>query len=630
MLGQVFASLRLRLFLLVLLVCAPLAGVVVYSAWHGRSNEVEAWAERSQGMMRLAAREEARLIGQTRQLLLAMAESSQVRLGNPRDCKKLLDDLIGSYPRYANLSVINVNGELLASALVPAAASQSESQRGAERLVAKPATASPPVAPFDYRLFRRVVETHAFAIGDFPAQPASRKPTVSFGCPVFDGAGQVQSVVIAALDLNWVNRFESEMMAQLPKGASWTEITPDGVVLVRYPSPEKWFGQPLPEQTLLKTVRTREPGVVEAGYANGAAGIHAFASRPGRLLSGRVITILSIPADELFAGLDHLLFQNLVGLGIAAGLALLLGWFGSTLLVLRPVKALAQSSARLAAGDLSARTGFPHGRDELGELTRTFDQMAQVLEHHETERERVREKLQVLSRRLVTAQENERRHIARELHDQIGQALTVAQMNLQAVMKSANGRARATRLKDCLDMVESTLAQVHDLSLNLRPSMLDDLGLAPALRWLTERQASLAGLRHEFKEDHLSNQLDPVVKTECFRVAQEALTNVIRHAKARRVTVALQRDDGLLHLRVCDDGVGFDVKDVRESAVRGASLGLLSMEERASLAGGGLAFRSAPGQGTEVHAWFPTRMPIPKAFAGTVETFDEDHSNHSG
>jgi signal transduction histidine kinase len=230
----------------------------------------------------------------------------------------------------------------------------------------------------------------------------------------------------------------------------------------------------------------------------------------------------------------------------------------------------------------------------------------------------------------VEAQESERRHIARELHDQIGQSLTVVQMNLQAASQSANGRDRSSRLKECLDAVENVQAQVHDLSLNLRPSMLDDLGLEPAVRWLTERQASLSDLRLEVRSNLVDRPLSPVTKTECFRVAQEALTNVVRHARARSVTVELQREDGLLHLRVRDDGVGFDVAAMREEAIRGASLGLLSMEERAALAGGGLEYNSEPGHGTEVHAWFPARLPSSKAFLEADEKVYEDYSCHSG
>jgi signal transduction histidine kinase len=148
--------------------------------------------------------------------------------------------------------------------------------------------------------------------------------------------------------------------------------------------------------------------------------------------------------------------------------------------------------------------------------------------------------------------------------------------------------------------------------------MLDDLGLEPALRWYTKRQAALAGLRAEVRAEPLEQRLDPMIETECFRVAQEALNNVVKHAKARTVTVELSRNDEQLHLSVRDDGVGFDVACLREQAVGGASLGLLSMEERATLAGGGLQYHSTLGQGTEVHAWFPLKWAHPATLIGAV------------
>jgi PAS domain S-box-containing protein len=224
-------------------------------------------------------------------------------------------------------------------------------------------------------------------------------------------------------------------------------------------------------------------------------------------------------------------------------------------------------------------------------------------------------KLQVLSRRLVAAQEMERQNIARELHDEIGQALTVIQLNLQMLLQSPGAKVLLSRLTDSLAAVDRVQEQVHDISLNLRPLILDDLGLEPALRWFTKRQAALVGLRARFHADPLKQRLNVVIETECFRVAQEALTNVVRHARAKTVSVELRREAGQIHLRVRDDGIGFDVGTMREQAVRGDSLGLLSMEERAALAGGGLEFKSVPGKGTEVHAWFPLkwRTPVPES-----------------
>jgi PAS domain S-box-containing protein len=231
-----------------------------------------------------------------------------------------------------------------------------------------------------------------------------------------------------------------------------------------------------------------------------------------------------------------------------------------------------------------------------------------------------RQRLQTLSRRLVEVQETERRHLARELHDEIGQALTVTEMNLQALLALPGTDALAPRLKESLQVVERVQEQVHDLALNLRPSMLDDLGLEPALRWYTERQAGLAGLQAEVRADPLEQRLDPMIETECFRVAQEALTNVVKHAKAHAVTVELSTNDNddQLDLSVRDDGVGFDVATTRAQAMRGASLGLLSMEERATLAGGGLEYDSTPGRGTEVHAWFPLKWAQPAVLIGAI------------
>jgi signal transduction histidine kinase len=216
-------------------------------------------------------------------------------------------------------------------------------------------------------------------------------------------------------------------------------------------------------------------------------------------------------------------------------------------------------------------------------------------------------KLKALSRRLVEAQEAERKNVACKLHDEIGQALTAVQLNLQAMLQSPDINGLTPRLEESLRVVELVLEQVRDMSLNLRPSILDHLGLEPALRWYTHRQAARVELKVQFHSNSLERRLDPVIETECFRVAQEAVTNVARHARASLMAVNLHTKDSRLHLHVRDDGIGFDVASAREQAVRGASLGLLSMEERARQAGGGLEFKSTPGQGTEVQAWFPLK-----------------------
>jgi len=585
LLGQMFLGLRIRLLLLIVLTCLPLIVLTLHRAGEDRRRAVEFWRQRAVRMMQSASREEEKLMGETRQLLIAMAESAPVRFGNRRNSKKLVDELYASYPRYANLGVISTNGEIFASA----------------------APVSVKSAARDKEFFQRIIDTAGFVIGDFPAQPFSARPAVNFGYPVFDRGGRANSAVFAALDLSWFNRFGSELPADLPKGATWTEISRDGTILARYPVPKDWVGRQFPEPDLLKTILTSREGATDAVDASGVPTFYTYAPMQNQLVSQETFAILETPKEILFASSDRALARNLTWLGVAALLALTLGWLGINFLIVRPVKALVHSSTRLAMGDLSTRTGLRHGRDELGRLTLAFDLMAQALEQRELERIRASHKLQALSHRLVEVQESERRSIARELHDEIGQTLTVAELNLHAALENPSHDAITRRLEDSIEAVGRVLEQVHDLSLNLRPSMLDDLGLESALRWYTNRQASLTGLRARFRADALDKRLDPIIETECFRVAQEALTNVVRHSRAREVAVELKRRDGQIHLSVKDDGMGFDVSKLREKAVRGASLGLLSMEERAALAGGGLEYLSSPGHGTEVHAWFPVK-----------------------
>jgi signal transduction histidine kinase len=134
---------------------------------------------------------------------------------------------------------------------------------------------------------------------------------------------------------------------------------------------------------------------------------------------------------------------------------------------------------------------------------------------------------------------------------------------------------------------------------------LDDLGLVPALRWYLDQQAQRAGFRAMFFADQAVGRVDAAIETACFRVAQEALTNIIRHANARAVSVELHRTTGSLHLVVRDDGIGFDVTTAQQRGRQGASLGLLGMLERVALVGGEWDCKSAPGHGTEVHAFMP-------------------------
>ncbi len=216
-----------------------------------------------------------------------------------------------------------------------------------------------------------------------------------------------------------------------------------------------------------------------------------------------------------------------------------------------------------------------------------------------------RERLQTLSNSLIRAQEMERRNIARELHDEIGQVLTGVQLNSQAIESGLSEELARALLRENMAAIENVMHQVRDLSLTLHPSILDDFGLVPALKWLVSRQPQAAGLKIQLVSDAIESRLPPDVEIVCFRVAQEAITNALRHANATRVVVELKRRRAELELIVQDDGVGFDVSSALKRAATGTSLGLLGMSERVVLVGGRVDIESAPGRGTRIQALVP-------------------------
>ena len=205
--------------------------------------------------------------------------------------------------------------------------------------------------------------------------------------------------------------------------------------------------------------------------------------------------------------------------------------------------------------------------------------------------------LKAISRRTLEVQEAERRRVAIELHDELGQALTVIKLNLLSLDRLP-GQSVAQLNMENLRIVEEALQQVRRMALTLRPSLLDDLGLTAALRWLMGQAADHHNLSTTFLPTMPQKRVAADIETAYFRIAQAAITNVVRHSQAKHVTLELFQDGETLVMKLHDDGIGFDVATMRERARAGGSIGLLGMEERTLLIGGRLDIESTPGEGT--------------------------------
>jgi signal transduction histidine kinase len=217
-----------------------------------------------------------------------------------------------------------------------------------------------------------------------------------------------------------------------------------------------------------------------------------------------------------------------------------------------------------------------------------------------------RAELEHLSGRLVQVQEDERRSLSRDLHDEVGQALTgvlLEMANLSTLIRTRDLEALAAKTDEIKKLLEGAIGVVRNMALLLRPSMLDDLGLLPALQWQAREVSRRTGLRVQVAAEGVAEDLPEEVRTCVYRVVQEALHNCVRHAAAQTVRVTLSTEGGALGLSIHDDGRGFD-------SLRSRGLGLVGLEERVRRLGGTFSVDSKPGRGTVLLVSLPL-SPVP-------------------
>jgi signal transduction histidine kinase len=281
--------------------------------------------------------------------------------------------------------------------------------------------------------------------------------------------------------------------------------------------------------------------------------------------------------------------------------------------VIRRLEMLAQAITSFGQGQLHAPIR-DETNDEIGKISLAFDDMATQVETREADNRALSDALETrnaqrgdLLKRLITAQEDERKRVARELHDDLGQTLGGMALHVKALEQSVgeDNSEIAKHLTPINNMIKDASDRMYDLIIDLRPSSLDDFGLVHALRSHTERVFKNGKVSFDLDIEKFNRRLPAEIETALFRVYQEALNNVVRHADATRVSVSLACSPEAFEGHILDDGKGFDAHAIQPSSVNPRGLGLLGMQERVMQCGGQIDIQSRPNQGTKISIKIP-------------------------
>ncbi len=613
MLTRIFRpNLRARLVAVILLALAPtLILLLSLSAFESRRALDGARLE-SMAMAQLLKSQYAEIVTNAHESLKVLADDPVLRGTDTAACSERLQRFQDATDDFAGLSIFDREGVLRCDS---DGATEHEARFAAEK-----------------SFYRHVAEAREFAIGDLATDEASGRPVLPIGYPLVDESGAVTGVLGARVDVLQLG----ERLAETPFYAYTSLILADraGDVLLRHPDTEQFVGQNMAHLALFEEAQARGEGTVEAVGLNNILRVFSFTTI-GDGDAPDLYVFAGLSRDYVYAGVERMQRFSLVGLGLIGLAAVVAAWLSAELMIVRRTKRVVDAALRMRAGDLSARTGLEDDPSELGELAQAFDSMAGALQARAAENERLiaemqrlnadlearvatrtrqlsisntrlvasQAELRRLSEELMRAIEQERTRISREIHDQLGQLLTAIKMELRSVERglSRDPERASQRLGETLGLVDETIQTVRRISADLRPGILDDFGLAAAIEWQLEQFAKRTGAETAFDGEIDEESVSVDLATAAFRIFQEALTNVARHAEATRVEVAMRTEDNSLILSVRDNGKGLHPDPQRRS------FGVVGMRERARQFGGSVTLGDNPGGGTRVEVKIPLK-----------------------
>jgi signal transduction histidine kinase len=582
---SVFRTLRGRLVLLVCFATLPALLFTFYAASRERAAVLQRVEKESLLLAQLASREHTHQLEGAKTLLhrLAGVLGQHPEPGRSGPCPDFLPPLLAGYPQFTTIGILSPRGELLCSA--------------------HPAPDAPSFA--GNTALQRALRSTEVELGDYTLGPVVRRPVLHLAYALRDAAGAPRSVLFVGLDLQWLDRVVEQ--ADLPRDYALLIVDREGRVQGRSPG-APW---PAPDEHTRAELARRVGAARPAAVDLPGVGRRFLVATPLRGIPGASV-VASLPYAPLLGEANRAFYRTVAALVLLTAVTLACVLFAAELSVLRVLRGLSRTARRFGVGDLGARAELTSDRGELADLARAFNAMADALAARQREASEAQERLRALSTRLAAAKETEAGRIARELHDELGQVLTSVKLEVAALERACAPppgdtpapdplRASVSRITHRLD---DAVGSVRRIAADLRPPVLDRLGLAAALQAQVREAEQRTGLAIVLDVD-VEEPVDWLPAITLYRVVGEALTNVVRHADATQVAIDLRQRGDEYCLFVNDDGRGISAAQ----AANARSLGILGMRERCLLVGGTFEISSPPGGGTAIVVRIPCQPP---------------------
>jgi signal transduction histidine kinase len=591
-----FSSLRIRLLFLFVLVLIPSLGISVYNYQKQRAEAITAAQE---GVFRLAETilsDRERIIREVRQLLKVLASLPVVRRGDGERCGELMAGVLDQESTDFNLGVIKPSGQVYCSA-VPFL---------------------DPISVAGQRFFQDALTNRKFSVGEYHIDPITGRSAINFGYPILNRKGSVRGVVYAAVDVTSLNHIGNE--ALLPQKAVVTLIDRKGIILARFPDPEKWTGKPMMRNTAVRTILAGEQGVLQSQGGDGEPRLFAYTTLQSSDQRGNIRLILSVPEEVVFSAANFILTRDFAGARLLALLGLFVALLTGDRVILKPVRALVGATKQLASGDLSARTGLSSGHGEFRVLARAIDEMAAELQKREQEAEQTEKEIRDAQLQLLRSEKLAAvGMLAAGITHEVQNPLSLLALQVQNLQEGI-GTEDPEKLQKTYDKMAAQLDRIIRISRNLLDfSRQREPALKPVdIRKTLDGVADL--VEYQYQKENVNLVRDypqdlPIIRADEDQLRQVFL-NLVTNAKdampqggqiSLRVRPFERDDSEFVRVAVEDTGTGipegfidriFEPFFTTKPEGKGTGLGISISSDIVENHGGKLEVRSIEGMGT--------------------------------